>query len=115
MTNHAQNTLAATTGPGPAMAIASPRAALETELLRIWEQVLGVSPIGVEDDFFDLGGHSLLALEMVARIRESLDAPKFPIDLLATPTVAALADAIIDTLAPLAEPAGAAGGGTGHG
>ena len=115
MTSDVQNALGTAAGPISAVAVALPRIALEAELLRIWEEVLGITPIGAEDNFFDLGGHSLLALEMVARVREALGAPKFPIDLLATQTAAAMADAIIDTLTPHAELARAAGGGAGHG
>jgi hypothetical protein len=33
------------------------------------EAVLGVEPIGREDDFLELGGHSLLAVQVVSRIR----------------------------------------------
>ena len=45
---------------------------LEVELIEIWEEVLGVSRIGVRDDFFLLGGHSLLAARMFARVAERL-------------------------------------------
>ncbi|MGB8538132.1 MAG: condensation domain-containing protein [Acidobacteriaceae bacterium] len=43
-----------------------PRDALEQTLIRIWERVLGISGIGIYDDFFDLGGHSLLAAHLVS-------------------------------------------------
>ena len=46
------------------------RDALELELLRIWETALGVSPIGVRDDFFALGGHSLLAVRLMEAVRQ---------------------------------------------
>jgi amino acid adenylation domain-containing protein len=36
----------------------------------IWEEVLGVEGIGVEENFFEIGGHSLLATQVVSRIRE---------------------------------------------
>ncbi|MGW7193871.1 non-ribosomal peptide synthetase, partial [Streptomyces sp. NPDC054838] len=44
--------------PGRAPRVA-PRDAAEVRMARLWEEVLGVAPIGVRDDFFDLGGHSL--------------------------------------------------------
>jgi amino acid adenylation domain-containing protein len=50
----------------------APRDALELRLVRIWEQVLGVRPVGVTHSFFDLGGHSLLAVRLLARIRQGL-------------------------------------------
>src|SRR5262249_58733953 len=43
---------------------------LEHELVRIWEEVLGVRPIGITDDFFELGGHSLLAVEMINQVEQ---------------------------------------------
>jgi amino acid adenylation domain-containing protein/FkbH-like protein len=46
----------------------SPRDDIERELTKIWEEVLEVRPIGIEDKFFDLGGHSLLAVRLVAQI-----------------------------------------------
>jgi thioesterase domain-containing protein len=47
----------------------APRDVLELELVKIWESVLGVQPIGVKDNFFDLGGHSLLAASLMTRIQ----------------------------------------------
>jgi amino acid adenylation domain-containing protein len=47
-----------------------PRDNLELELVRIWEEVLSVRPIGVTDNFFDLGGHSLLAVRLMALIQQ---------------------------------------------
>jgi thioesterase domain-containing protein len=36
----------------------------------VWEEVLGVMPVGIRDNFFDLGGSSWLALKLFARIQE---------------------------------------------
>jgi amino acid adenylation domain-containing protein len=47
-----------------------PTNATETLLVRIWTEVLGVSPIGIRDDFFALGGDSLIGLKMTARSRD---------------------------------------------
>jgi amino acid adenylation domain-containing protein len=51
---------------------ARPRTGLERQLLRIWEQVLGLDSVGMADDFFELGGHSLLAVKLVAEIEKAI-------------------------------------------
>jgi thioesterase domain-containing protein len=56
--------------PEPGAGRLEARDALELELLRIWEAALGVSPIGVRDDFFALGGHSLLAVRLMEAVRQ---------------------------------------------
>jgi hypothetical protein len=35
------------------------------KLVQIWEELLGVYPIGVKSSFFDLGGHSLLLIHLL--------------------------------------------------
>ncbi|SHF81791.1 type I polyketide synthase [Streptoalloteichus hindustanus] len=72
----------------------APRTPLETALVELWEQVLGVDGIGVHDNFFALGGHSLLALQVVQRGKELLGLTTSVRDLFATPTVATLAQAV---------------------
>lgn len=47
-----------------------PRDTLELQLIQIWEDILGIRPLGVTDDFFELGGHSLLAVRMLVRIQK---------------------------------------------
>lgn len=48
-----------------------PRTVLESRLVRIWERVLDVRPVGVTDNFFDLGGHSLLAVHLLTQIEKA--------------------------------------------
>ena len=43
---------------------------LEERLVHIWEDLLGISGLGVEDDFFELGGHSLMATQLTAAVKE---------------------------------------------
>jgi amino acid adenylation domain-containing protein len=49
----------------------APRDLWEQRMVKLWETVLGVSPIGVTDRFFDLGGHSLLAIRLIALIEKT--------------------------------------------
>ncbi len=48
----------------------APTQVMHYQLLSIWEELLQVRPIGIQDNFFDLGGHSLLAVRLVARIEQ---------------------------------------------
>ena len=74
--------------------LVTPRDQVECQLVRIWEEVLGVQPVGIGDDFFALGGHSLLGIRLFARIEKELGT-KLPVSLLfQSPTVERLAQAI---------------------
>jgi amino acid adenylation domain-containing protein len=90
--------LSARRGAGAAQA---PRSDVELELVAIWEELLGVSPIGVTDDFLELGGHSLLAVRLMARL-EHVFGVKLPISaLFEAPTVEHLAAVIQGREAPV--------------
>ena len=47
-----------------------PETAVERQLVGIWEAVLEVDGVGIDDNFFDLGGDSLRSIEVVFRSRE---------------------------------------------
>lgn len=49
-----------------------PNSPLEHELVAIWQEVLNVDRIGIDDNFFTLGGNSLLMAQLVVRINESM-------------------------------------------
>jgi amino acid adenylation domain-containing protein len=51
----------------------APTTKLEKEIAEIWQRLLGVSRVGLDEDFYDLGGHSLLAFQLSSRIRERFD------------------------------------------
>jgi len=61
----------------------APTLPLHHQLIQIWEDLLGVRPIGIRDNFFDLGGHSLLVARMVNRI-EQVCGKKIPLATLFT-------------------------------
>jgi acyl carrier protein len=78
-----------------------PRSAHEEMIAVIWKEVLGLSFVGVHDDFFRLGGHSLRAMQVIARVEERLGVRLSPRDFFAAPTVAGIARAPAG--APIAE------------
>ncbi len=72
----------------------APFTATQIRLAQIWEDVLNVSSIRVEDDFFNLGGHSLTATQVVSRVRQVFQV-ELPLgSLFEAPTISALAEVI---------------------
>jgi phthiocerol/phenolphthiocerol synthesis type-I polyketide synthase E len=68
----------------------------ERAVARIWERLLGVEPVGIQDDFFRLGGHSLIGTQLIAGVCTSFEVD-LPLSRLAElRTVAALARAIAE-------------------
>jgi non-ribosomal peptide synthetase component F len=89
-------------------AYVAPRNALEAQLARIWEEVLRVAPIGVDDNFFDLGGDSLQAFSVISRALMHFDVKLTPKDLFAFPSIGAMAVRIAEHRQASAGGAGAA-------
>jgi len=48
-----------------------PRDLVELRLCRLWEEMLGVAPVGVRDSFFALGGSSLAAVRLQTRVERA--------------------------------------------
>ncbi|MET9959163.1 amino acid adenylation domain-containing protein [Streptomyces sp. NPDC006326] len=76
--------------PAPA-AFTAPRTPTEVVTAQIWAEVLGLTEVGVHEDFFALGGHSLRAVAAASRLRTAFDCPVQVRDLFDHPTVALLA------------------------
>lgn len=81
---------------------AAPYVAAETELqqqlVQQWQEVLGYSPVGIHDNFFEVGGHSLMAAALVTRMRKQFDFEVPLRELLETPTIAELAELLENRL-----------------
>jgi natural product biosynthesis luciferase-like monooxygenase protein len=48
----------------------APETPTERKLAKLWQDVLRIDRIGVNDNFFESGGHSLLAMQLARRIRD---------------------------------------------
>lgn len=85
---------------GSGLASRTPALGLESRLAEVFAQVLGREAVGADDDFFALGGHSLLAMRLAGEIRRVLQRPVAVGQIMLTPTVAGLAEALQRELLP---------------
>jgi acyl carrier protein len=69
----------------------APGTEVERTIAGIWEELLGIKNVGLQDNFFDLGGHSLLAVQAQARIRTALGVDLPVVKVFQYPTVKSLA------------------------
>ena len=74
--------------PGKYIAPSTPN---EELIAGIFEQLLGLDRVSVDDNFFDMGGHSLRATQAVSAISNTLRVEVPLADFFAEPTVAAVA------------------------
>lgn len=80
--------------PNLATAYAEVEGELEQSLARLWTEILGIDPIGRDDDFFEMGGHSLLAVQVAVRVQEFVPPDAPAANLYETPTIRTLAAAL---------------------
>ncbi|NHR03870.1 amino acid adenylation domain-containing protein [Chromobacterium haemolyticum] len=89
---------------------APPRSRAESEVARIWGEVLGAGSLGREQNFFEAGGHSLLATRVMSRLRAEFGVELPLRTLFEHPTVAEFAVALAerveleDPVAPASAP-----------
>jgi acyl carrier protein len=78
--------------PRPLLANAyvAPRSDAERRIAAVWQDLLGIDPVGVHDNFFDLGGNSLMAIRVIARLKSELGVDVSEVSIFEGPTVAAL-------------------------
>jgi amino acid adenylation domain-containing protein len=70
---------------------AAPRTQLEQAIAAVWQELLQLEQVGVDDNFFDLGGHSLLMVRVHHKLRGVVDRDFSLVDLFQYPTISSLA------------------------
>ena len=69
----------------------APRDDVQSKLVEIWESVFGITPIGVDQNFFELGCDSLLAARLFPKIEKAFQMDLPLATLLEAPTIRRLA------------------------
>ncbi len=81
----------------------APANSTEQKIAEIWQELLGIHPIGIHDEFLRLGGNSLLAIKVAAELREAFQI-EFPLEaLLRSSTVSEIAVFVEDALLTMIE------------
>ena len=70
----------------------TPHSESERSLTRIWQDVLHIDKIGIDDNFFDLGGNSLRVAEVNRKMHAVFGSEVPLVELLALPTIRTLAE-----------------------
>jgi len=98
--------------PAVATEFVAPESEIEKALAALWQELLGLNRVGIQDDFFELGGHSLLATQLLAKIQQTFPVELDFHDLVDHPTIGSIAETIeerlIDKLAALSDAEAAA-------
>ncbi|HXQ69968.1 MAG TPA: amino acid adenylation domain-containing protein [Pyrinomonadaceae bacterium] len=77
----------------------APRNEMEETIAEIWQRVLGIENIGINDDFLELGGDSLAALQLMSRLRETFDVEPPLARFFESPTISSVALLVVQQLA----------------
>jgi len=75
----------------------SARTPLDGQLIDVWQSVLHVDRIGIDDNFFHLGGQSLKAIKLVNAIEQATGLTCSLRDIFEFPTIRLLADQLAST------------------
>lgn len=86
--------------PEPDIQVASeaeyvaPRNEIETQLVDVWQRILGINKVGINDNFFELGGSSVQLIEMHTAIEQRYPGKIKITDIFAFPNIAKLVELI---------------------
>src|SRR3954451_20274397 len=88
-------------------AFTAPRTELERRLAEIWQKVLGIDAVGIDDNFYEMGGDSVLGIQIVAAARDA-GVELQSSQLFENQTIATLAAALGEAVVPARAPRGSA-------
>ncbi|MBL6449163.1 amino acid adenylation domain-containing protein [Fulvivirga sp. 29W222] len=72
----------------------TPRNETEKQLSKIWQSILGLQKVGVNENFFDIGGHSLKATQLISQVQKEMDVDLSIREVFTYPTIMELAHII---------------------
>ena len=70
----------------------APEDEIQQKVADIWSEILGISKIGINDNFFEIGGHSISAMELTRRINQSFSVNIPTVAIFKYPTVKKLTE-----------------------
>ncbi|MCC5601619.1 non-ribosomal peptide synthetase [Nostoc favosum] len=76
----------------------APRSKVERAIANVWQEVLHLEKVGINDNFFDLGGHSLLMVQVNSRLREIFNRDLSVVEMFQNPTINSLAQYLSQNL-----------------
>ncbi|MEI6204384.1 MAG: condensation domain-containing protein, partial [Enhydrobacter sp.] len=68
----------------------APRDELDVLLCGVWQKVLGLTQVGIDDDFYQLGGHSILAIQLAHQMSQVMQRQVVVADILNYKTISGL-------------------------
>jgi len=89
--------------PVPEQALAAaqhgtpPRSRSERSMAEVWQRLLKVRQVNLEDNFFDLGGHSLLTIKLIQELQKATGKRLTIADIFENPTLAEFAALLSDS------------------
>jgi amino acid adenylation domain-containing protein len=79
---------------GGSLSYVAPHSEVERSIAALWQELLGLERVGLNDNFFDLGGHSLLLVKLHDRLQHLLKIELPLVDLFRYPTINSLAESL---------------------
>ncbi|XLS29490.1 non-ribosomal peptide synthase/polyketide synthase [Flavobacteriaceae bacterium M23B6Z8] len=74
----------------------APTTIIEKQLTQLWQELLGLDKIGINDNFFEIGGHSLLVMRLIAAIKMAMKKEVSIADIFQNPSIKKLASIITE-------------------